>query len=198
MLLVIGLLAACLGICTRVSTRIGFASLLASQAWLYAFAQCVGSEAFGHLFGLLAITSAIVWMRRQSSEKLIDGMLLLALASAVLARHINLLLILVAPGWCCCNLLVALARGGSERRTLCLRLLRRFLRASVIGILAPGTAYLVTLACCSFYHVPYRSRVGYVFQWRLNVFVSPTTSIRQWRNVRKCLNDERRKPKRAV
>lgn len=190
-LLVIGLLTACLTICTRTATRIGLALLFASQAWLYAFAQCVGSEAFAHLFVLLVIASAVVWIRCTGDGKLTNVWLFLALVFAALARHINLLLLLLVPLWCCFDLLASFAYRGSDRRSAGLRSLRRLLRASLIGISALAASTFVTWACCSLYHVPYRSRVGYVFQWRLNYLagLSPAERPMRFSRLTKDLRD---------
>lgn len=190
-LLVVGLLTVCLTICTRTATRIGLALLFASQAWLYAFAQCVGSEAFAHVFVLLVIAAAVVWMRRNGSGKLTNVLLFVALAFAALARHINLLLLLLVPFWCGLNLLASFAYRGSDRRAVGLRSVRRLLRASLISACALAASALVTWACCSFYHVPYRSRIGYVFQWRLNYLagLSPAERATRFSRLTKDLRD---------
>jgi hypothetical protein len=190
-LLVVGLLTACLTICTRPIGRIGLVLLFVSQAWLYAFAQCVGSEAFAHLFALLVIACAVVWRRENGSRRLTNVLLFLALTFAALARHINLLLLLLVPLWCCFDLIASLRYRGTDRRSASLRSLRRLLRATLIGFFALAASTLVTWACCSFYHVPYRSRLGYVFQWRLNYLagLSPAERTTRFAQLTKDLRD---------
>jgi hypothetical protein len=190
-LLVVGLLTACLTICTRPIGRIGLVLLFVSQAWLYAFAHCVGSEAFAHLFALLVIACAVVWRRENGSRRLTNVLLFLALTFAALARHINLLLLLLVPLWCCFDLIASLRYRGTDRRSASLRSLRRLLRATLIGFFALAASTLVTWACCSFYHVPYRSRLGYVFQWRLNYLagLSPAERTTRFAQLTKDLRD---------
>jgi hypothetical protein len=98
---------------------------------------------------------------------------------------------LLVPFWCSFDLIASFRCRGSDRRSASLRSLRRLLRATLIGFFALAASTLVTWACCSFYHVPYRSRLGYVFQWRLNYLagLSPAERTTRFSRLTKDLHD---------
>jgi hypothetical protein len=167
-LLVVSLLVACWKLCRTLISRVALALLFASQAWLYAFAHCVGSEAFAHPFVLLTAVATVVWIRQARPNKLATFGLFTAMLGAVLSRQIDGLLLFLPLA---CLLLIHLARSvlqvhpSEPKRGV---VLTRLLRASLIGLAVVVSCGIVTGGLCAWYKIPYRSRVGYTFQWRLD------------------------------
>ena len=66
------------------------------------------------------------------------------------------------------------------------------LRAALIGGIAILASTTVTLALCAWYKVPYRSRMGYSFQWRLDYLATLSGKDREQRlsSVERALSDQ--------
>jgi hypothetical protein len=158
-LVVATLLAACWKLCRTTLTRLAFALLMVSQPWLYAFAHCVGSEAFSHSFVLLTAVATVVWIRQATPNKWATIFLFVS----ILSRQINIVLVFLPP--------VSLLLVQFTRRIL--RVHPRdvtvelsfvpLLRLATVGVIAILGFSLVTAGLCAWYKVPYRSRMSYVF-----------------------------------
>jgi hypothetical protein len=181
LLLVASLFVACWKVCRVPITRLAFALLLASQAWLYAFAHCIGTEAFAHPLVLLTAVATVVWIRQAEPNKLATIGLFVPMFGAILCRQINILLVSLPVA---SLLLIQLARrvvrvhsSQPKRRPFFATLLR----AVAIGAVAVLGCGIVTGGLCAWYKVPYRSRIGYVFQWRLDYLTSLSRADREQR-----------------
>jgi hypothetical protein len=168
-------------LCRVAISRLAFALLLASQAWLYAFAHCVGSEAFAHPFVLLTGVATAVWIRQAKPNKLATVSLLAPMFGAILSRQIDILLAFLPVAsvlliWLTKSVL-RIHSSEPERSSV----LTMLLRASVIGGVAVIGCGIVTGGLCAWYKIPYRSRVGYVFQWRLDYLVGMSRTEREQR-----------------
>jgi hypothetical protein len=207
-LLVASLLVAVWKLCCTTAARLAFALLLVSQPWLYAFAHCVGSEAFSHPLILLTAVATVVWIRQPKPNKRAAIFLFVSMFASILSRQINVVLVLLPP---ISVLLVQLLRrvlrihrasetcrapgSGADRewRDVTLRLsLAPLLGTALIGGIAILGSTIVTLGLCAWYKVPYRSRMGYVFQWRLDYLATLSGKDREQRlsNVERALSDQ--------
>src|SRR5215469_13702914 len=85
-LLVASLLVAVWKLCCTTVTRFAFALLLVSQPWLYAFAHCVGSEAFSHPLVLITAVATVVWIRQPKPNKRATIFLFIPMFASILSR----------------------------------------------------------------------------------------------------------------
>jgi hypothetical protein len=189
-LLVSALYFACVSMTMRRLLRILIAGYFASTPWLYAFANCVGSEAYSNVF--VVLTAIYGWraVRDPDLNPLEVLCWLGALAGAILSRHINTILVLLLPGTMLLALLLerVVSAFGGRHIFLQWRALIPVFGLSVVAVIA---CQLVTFALCGIYKVPFRSRVGYVFQWRLDYLgsLSPDQRNARLERVANKLND---------
>jgi hypothetical protein len=189
-ILVLAVYYACISITRRPLLRIVIALLFASTPWLYAFANCIGSEAYSNVFVVLAAVSG--WRVINERSLMFWEVLgwLGALAGAILSRHINTVLAVIVPGTWLLALLFERVGNAFGRPQLALRWRPLFSLAglSLATIIA---CQLMTFALCGAYKVPFRSRVGYVFQWRLGYLsaLAPDQRDARLERIAKKLND---------
>ncbi|MBV8378671.1 MAG: hypothetical protein JO279_16870, partial [Verrucomicrobia bacterium] len=181
---------ACVSMTKRPLLRIVIAGLFACTPWLYAFANCVGSEAYSNVFVVL---TAIYGWRSVRNRDLNPREFLCwlgALAGAILSRHINTVLVLLLPGTMLLAFLIERVASAFDGRHILLQW-KRLISLSGLSFLTIIACQLLTIALCGIYKVPFRSRIGYVFQWRLDYLGSLSADKRNARleRVANKLND---------
>ncbi|MBV9489467.1 MAG: hypothetical protein JO069_07055 [Verrucomicrobia bacterium] len=135
---------------------------------LYAFAHCVGTEAFSNPLTLLTFAASVKVFRRPSPSGYLGYAL--ALGGAVLSRPINAVLAGLLPAALGLAAAVRWARnrraaGGGRSST---GLFRQTVICAIVGAATIAATGGLIRALCWVKHLPYRSRVGYTFMWRLN------------------------------
>jgi hypothetical protein len=195
LLLVAASLLACLTLSRRFSSRLVVAICFALNPALYAFANCVGSEAISNVL-ILAVACVGFRMFEEQAKNRVTGLILFLLLSlAILTRHINAVLIAVFPGTMLIAFLVeATIMRRSDSNKIPDRVkerLRTFLFVSMIGVSAVIIANLSIFLICRLSKVPYRSRIGYTFQWRLDYLLNldPEERDRVLQNVAAKIHD---------
>jgi hypothetical protein len=146
--------------------QVSFAIFFAVTPWLYAFAHCIGSEAFSN--PLVIGTAATGWQCLQRSERRVNVLFLGLLVAGLLTRQINLVLIGLMP---IAILFFLLFSAGWRRRRqpgLPIRAaVGKFITFSLIGLVALLIYLLVQQTLCWCFRVTYRSTIGRTFEWRL-------------------------------
>lgn len=171
LLLTCSLLLTCVSLSKRRGIRWGLATFFALNPSLYAFANCVGSEALSNALVLLVIVLGLRFVRHPSSPRLKP--LFFILVAAMLTRHINAVLCGLLPG----TLILCAAwriffppvssvppglDGYSPRK-----LLQKLALVIALGVAAIATSNATIWSVCLMLKIPYVSRIGYTFQWRL-------------------------------
>lgn len=142
----------------------------------YSFAHCVGSETLSMICILLVTAVALRIVQRGGKASLrCWSALLLLLWLAILARHVNNLLILLLPLafatlllWHGARFLFAPARRmGALFRLRMMRHARSLLLAVVVGVIALALANGTSRSLAAAAGLKYRSKIGYTFLWRL-------------------------------
>ena len=159
--------------------RLALAAGFALNASWYAFAHCIGTEAFSNPLTLLAFAAGFRVFREPSRSAYVAYGL--ALGGAALSRPINSVLAGLVPG---ALLLAATVHWIMHRRHRtggghpAAALFRRAATCTIIGITTIAATGLLIHGLCWIKRVPYRSRVGYTFMWRLNYLAGLAPSQR--------------------
>ena len=166
-----------LAISTSFWVRLALALAWASNALLYTFAHCVGSETLSMILVVLVVAKGLRLIRSRCEPRWIDWYVFaIVLCLCILARHVNLWLILLLPTAfllsCAQNRTLSVFASGNRQRRWLRRLGARDLRQAVIAI-AIGIACLTVansltqaLARKTRFHP--HSRIGFTFLWRLH------------------------------
>lgn len=163
---------------TRVGwVRVLLATVLAANPMLYAFAHCVGSEALSAIGFVVLAAIGLRIVRRGADTTLREWIVLgVVLVLLMLTRQINAALIGLLP--------LALFpllhwRRGPRSDAGAVRGLRHFLIAVAIG----AVGFAVSIGCvrliASNAGMPYRSKIGYTFMWRLRLLQDLSTTERE-------------------
>jgi hypothetical protein len=162
---------------TRTALRYGLAVFFALNAYLYLFAQTIGSESLSNTLTLAFLATVIVILRRPRphfSFWIVCGALL---AMAVLTRHINVVLAAVLPLAFLLTGIFSLLRSRSFQGIATFPW-GQFVRAVVVGVLAISAAIGTLRLLCAANGIEYRSRQGYTFQFRLDFLAKLSPSDR--------------------
>jgi hypothetical protein len=148
--------------------RFLIAAIFVSCAPIYVFAHCVGSEAIMAPLLFLACAAGVRYLYSGSSHWLI--LLFCLIGLNILDRHANGVIAGLVPLALLLLLGVAVVRGSlvqSDRSYF--RTTRRSLLITIgVGMAGILAANGVVRAVCRFDKIPYRSRAGYAFVWRLD------------------------------
>jgi hypothetical protein len=155
--------------------RLVLALFWASNPLLYTFAHCVGSESLSMICIIGLATAGLKILRNTSEPNWLTwyGFALL-LWLCLLARHVNVLLVLLLP-------MAFLISAGLERLRFRPAVGRRNFRngfvALLIGIACFGVAQNSLHQFCRSARLHYHSRIGFTFLWRLQFLntLSPET-----------------------
>ncbi|MGA8659764.1 MAG: hypothetical protein WB586_26895 [Chthoniobacterales bacterium] len=183
LLLIGALLITCVTITGRKEIRWAIAAFFALNPALYAFANCVGSEAFSNVLVLLVAVLGLRFVLEPKTHQL--RLLFLALVAAILTRHVNGILCGLLPGTLI--LLTALRifpstdsvyRPGLSAFPLP-KLLQTLGLVILVGVAAIGTAKATVWLICRVKKIPDVSRLGYTFQWRLDYLTRVDPVVRK-------------------
>lgn len=156
--------------------RLGLALTWASNALVYTFAHCTGSETLSVLLMVLLVAKGLRLIRSRRQPNWLDWYLFaITLCLCLLSRYVNLLLILLLPvafvlSWArnrVASLLPAGERRLSWRRGLASRQLRQAVIALAIGISCVAVAHSLPHYLARKTKLHPHSRVGFTFLWRL-------------------------------
>lgn len=142
--------------------RTGIAIWFAIQSWAYVFAQSVGSESLSNVLILAFFAAGLEALTRLDWKWWIAAAMLLWLA--ILTRHINAVFAAALPGGV---ILLALIRW-SKIRGVAPKAFLRMILAILVGIGAILAASATVHLAARIADIPFRSRMGYTYQWRLN------------------------------
>jgi hypothetical protein len=180
--LVASLLVTVVTLTRRFWMRLALAAGFALNSSWYAFAHCIGTEAFSNPLTLL-VFAAGVKVFREPNRSAYAGYAL-ALGGAALSRPINSVLAGLVPG---ALLLAAAVRWitgiiDNQRQTgngrPAAALFRQAATCTIIGMMTIAATGLLIHGLCWVKRVPYRSRIGYTFMWRLNYLAGLTPAQR--------------------
>jgi hypothetical protein len=179
LLLVTSLLVTVVTLTGRFWVRLALAAGFALNSSWYAFAHCVGTEAFSNPLTLLVFAAGLTVFRKPNRSAYAGYAL--AFGGAALSRPINSVLAGLVPG----ALLLAAAvhwilhnhrQTGNGRPAVAL--FRQAATCTIIGIMTIAATGLLIHGLCWVKRVPYRSRIGYTFMWRLNYLAGLTPAQR--------------------
>lgn len=170
-LLIGALFFVCLSLTRSPLVRILIAGLFALSPPLYAFAHSVGSESLGNIFTLLSAVLGYKCLCAPAASRLLLFWFVAVLVAAILTRHVNIVLVGLLPGTYLlvlgCKLLFSLLNRMNEKAIFKQFYLKQFLKFLLLAGLSVVIANLIVLGVCRYSKTPYRSRVGYTFEWRL-------------------------------
>jgi len=171
LLLVCSLVFTCMSLSERRWMRWVLATLFALNPTLYAFANCIGSEALSNILVLLVIVLGLRFVRQPCNRWL--KILFVALVAAMLTRHINGVLCGLLPGtlilfatWRIFFPPVTSDAPGLNSLGLS-KLLQNLALVTVVGGGAIVASNATIWSLCLLLKIPHVSRIGYTFQWRL-------------------------------
>jgi len=150
--------------------RAALALFLACSPIFYTFAHCVGSES---LSMILVLVLAAVGLRivRSAEEPSWQQWYLFAVVLLVclFTRHVNGLLVLLLPVALLSTALLQYALGFRLKRgrPMCARDLQCTVIALLVGFGCFGTAHVLSRKVCRISRMPYHSRIGFTFLWRI-------------------------------
>jgi hypothetical protein len=169
--LIVTLLFICISLTDSPLIRILVGGLFALSPPLYAFAHCVGSESLSNILTLLI---AILGYKCLDVPIASKGLLFGfggGLVAAVLTRHINSILSGLVPGTYALALALSFHVRLRARMTEASISNRHYVRLCLkflfLGGLSVLCANLIVGGVCRLSKIPYRSRIGYTFEWRL-------------------------------
>jgi hypothetical protein len=168
-LLLIGtLLSVCVILTRSWLLRFLIAALFVSCAPIYVFAHCVGSEAIMAPLLLLGCAAGLRYLSSPSQPWLI--LLFCLISLNILDRHADAVIAGLVPLALLLLLGIALVRGHRLQRD---RSYFQMTGRSLLITIGVGTAGIlaangIVRAVCRFDKIPYRSRAGYAFVWRLD------------------------------
>ncbi len=154
--------------------RLALGVLWTAATAFYTYAQCVGSETLSMICILLFVTVGLRIMRRERAPRRDWIWFAATLWACLLARYVNIWLILVLP--LTFGFLAIQARYGSGlngpagRSRSHLRSTWNFRRASLVlalGLFCFAAADLSTRTICRIAGLQFHSRIGHTFLWRL-------------------------------
>jgi hypothetical protein len=158
-------------ITNRFVLRLLFSICFALTPWLYLFAQCIGTEAFSN--PLVCLIAGYGWTCLRTPNLQLRRLIpfFLLLLAAALTRHINLVLICLAPLACLVPaIILTLPANRAFFRIDTVSDFHGWRKLISYGCLGVGVAAAsigVQQAMCWIFRVPYRSTFGVTFEWRL-------------------------------
>jgi hypothetical protein len=180
------LLSVCVTLAKSWPVRFLIGAVFASCAPIYVFAHCVGSEAIMAPLLMLAGTAGLKYLCSPSPRRLI--LLFCFIVLNILDRHANGVVAGLVPLAILSLLGLAVARPSLSPPSHSSINLRSFFLSVAVGVVAILTANAVILGVCRFDKIPYRSRAGYAFVWRLD-FIKDLPLERQSAIINKAETD---------
>jgi hypothetical protein len=184
--LVGALLSICLTLAKSWPVRFLIGAVFVSCTPIYVFAHCVGSEAIMAPLLMLSATAGLKYLCSPSPRWL--ALLFCFIVLSMLDRQANGVLAGLVPLAILFLLGLAVFRPSLSPSSYSSRSRRSFLVSVVVGVAAILTANAVILAVCRFDKIPYRSRTGYAFVWRLD-FIKDLPPERQSAIINKAETD---------
>ncbi len=156
--------------------RFSLALLWASNPLFYTFAHCVGSESGSLVLILLLSAAGLRLIPRETKYRKRDWALFGALLiCSSLTRHVNLVLAALLPTaflvFIAARLTVGLTSKNFPRRELT-NDIRRFALAVGVCLVCLALSALTLRLLSRAAEIPYQSRLGFTFMWRLR-FLDP-------------------------
>jgi hypothetical protein len=180
------LLSVCVTLAKSWPVRLLIGAVFASCAPIYVFAHCVGSEAIMAPLLMLAGTAGLKYLCSRSPRWLI--LLFCFTVLNILDRHANGVIAGLVPLAILSLLGLAVARPSLSPPAHSSISLRTFFVTAAVGVVAILTANAVILGVCRLDKIPYRSRAGYAFVWRLD-FIKDLPPERQSAIINKAETD---------
>ena len=169
----------------RTVTRVGWirvllALVLAANPMLYAFAHCVGSEALSAIGYVLIAAVGLRIVSRGADATRRDWLAFAAvLLLLMLTRQINAGLIVLLP----LAFLPLLYRRGAATAAVTVSRVPRGLRPFLIAVVAGVACFAISIGCVRLIalavDMPYRSKIGFTFMWRLKLLQQLSPAERQ-------------------
>jgi len=141
-------------------------AVFASCAPIYVFAHCVGSEAIMAPLLMLAGTAGLKYLCSPSPRRLV--LLFCFIVLNILDRHANGVIAGLVPLAILSLLGLTFFRRSLSPPSYSSISLRSFFVSVAVGVVAILTTNAIILGVCRFDKIPYRSRTGYAFVWRLD------------------------------
>jgi hypothetical protein len=160
------LLSICLTLAKSWPVRFLIGAVFVSCAPIYVFAHCVGTEAIMAPLLMLGATAGLKYLCSPSPRWLV--LLFCFTVLSILDRQANGVIAGIVPLAILFLLGLAVVRPSLSPSSYFSTGRRSFLVSIVVGVAAILTANAVILVVCRFDKIPYRSRAGYAFVWRLD------------------------------
>ena len=164
--LIAALVSVCLALAKSWLVRFLIGAVFVSCSPIYVFAHCVGSEAIMAPLLMLGATAGLKYLFSPSPRWL--AILFCFIVLNILDRHANGVVAGLVPLSALLLLGLAVARPSLSPTSYSSISLRTFFLSVAVGVAAILTANAVILVVCRFDKIPYRSRAGYAFVWRLD------------------------------
>jgi hypothetical protein len=180
------LFSVCLTLAKSWPVRFLIGAVFVSCAPIYVFAHCVGSEAIMAPLLMLGATTGLRYLCCPSPRWLV--LLFCFIVLNILDRHANGVIAGLVPLAILFLWGLVVARPSLSPPSRSSISLRSFLVTIAVGVAAILTANAVILVVCRFDKIPYRSRAGYAFVWRLD-FIKDLPPERQLAIINKAETD---------